>query len=75
MGIYKHVMTVGEVASYLNLSQATLYRMVNSGRFPLPHKIGRRSVWSRAEVSRWVATSLAIPIKEVEADIEVVNGV
>ena len=35
------------------VSKATLYRMINSGRFPAPAKLGRISVWQEAEILDW----------------------
>jgi predicted DNA-binding transcriptional regulator AlpA len=35
------------------VSKATLYRMINSGRFPAPTKLGRISVWQEAEILDW----------------------
>lgn len=35
------------------VSKATLYRMISSGRFPAPTKLGRISVWQEAEILDW----------------------
>ena len=35
------------------LSKATLYRMIASGAFPKPRRLGRRSVWAEQEIQAW----------------------
>lgn len=42
------------------LSGATIYRLIKSGTFPAPVKVGiRASAWVGAEVDRWVAERIA----------------
>lgn len=44
-----------EVVALLGLSSATIHRMMNSGEFPRPVPISRRSVrWERASVEAWL---------------------
>jgi len=38
---------------YIPVSRATLYRMINSGKFPKPTKLGRISVWQEAKIAEW----------------------
>lgn len=46
-------------AKLLGISRATLYMLHADGRLgPMVHKIGRRSLLSRAELERWVASGL-----------------
>ena len=35
------------------VSKATLYRMIQTGRFPAPTKLGRISVWQEADIAAW----------------------
>lgn len=35
------------------ISKATLYRMIHSGQFPAPTKLGRISVWHHEEIEAW----------------------
>ena len=45
-----------EVEDLTRLSKATLYRMIKSGTFPRPIKLGPRAVgWLRQEIDEWVA--------------------
>lgn len=39
---------------YLPCSRATFWRLVKSGDFPKPIKVGRRSFWLRREVLAWI---------------------
>ena len=50
------ILRVGEVVTEIGVSKSTLYRMVNSGRFPPPIKVGARAVgWRRDEIEAWLA--------------------
>lgn len=44
-----------QVAGMVGLCERMISGMVSAGRFPRPHKLGRRSVWKVAEVEAWVA--------------------
>ena len=42
------------------LSNTHLYRLINAGKFPHPHKISERLVaWDEAEVDQWLAAKFA----------------
>ena len=44
-----------EVERVTGLSKPTLYRMIASGAFPRPVKLGVRSVgWRASEIERWI---------------------
>ena len=46
-----------QVERLTSLSKATLYRMVNSGAFPRPIKLGMRAVgWRRDEIDQWLGS-------------------
>ncbi|MCY4240496.1 MAG: AlpA family phage regulatory protein [Rhodobacter sp.] len=46
------LMTRQEVEALLGMGRSTLYRLMRSGDFPLPIKIGPRSVrWRRSDVN------------------------
>ncbi|MGM0984993.1 MAG: helix-turn-helix transcriptional regulator [Pseudomonadota bacterium] len=37
------------------ISNSSLHRMINEGRFPAPVKVGKRSVaWVESEVKEWI---------------------
>lgn len=40
-------------ARMVPVSKATLYRMIAAGKFPVPNKLGRRSVWSERDIDCW----------------------
>ena len=38
-----------------NMSNSTLYHLMNTGDFPKPVKLGKRSVaWRRSEIEEWI---------------------
>ena len=46
-----------DVERQTRLSKATLYRMMKSGTFPRPVRLGARAVgWLKVEIDRWVAS-------------------
>lgn len=45
------VMDVNETASYLRISRASVYRLVKSGSLKVT-KIGKRTLFSRADIER-----------------------
>lgn len=51
----KLLLTVHEVASILNASPASIYRLSDGGRMPRPVKLGASVRWSRAEIENWIA--------------------
>jgi excisionase family DNA binding protein len=53
------LLSFANTAELLGISRALLYQMHNDGRLgPLPHKIGRRSLLTRAEIEAWVNAGL-----------------
>lgn len=49
----KHMMTVKQVAGYLNISVATVYCMVSARRIPFL-KIGSRVLFDLSQIKRWI---------------------
>jgi excisionase family DNA binding protein len=47
------IMTLGEVADYLRVPQATLYCWRYRGVGPIGVRVGRHIRYSRSEVDRW----------------------
>ena len=47
------ILTVPEVAAYLRLSEATVYRLARSGEAPA-RRIGRSWRFSRAAIQQWL---------------------
>lgn len=52
-----------EVQSYIGVSAATLYRLINDRGFPRPRKLGHLSRWMREEIDEYmmVLPVMAIP--------------
>lgn len=36
------------------ISRSTLLRLINSGKFPKPRKLGRLNVWAYEDVQKWL---------------------
>ena len=53
-------LTVKEVAKYLNVSTATVYRLKKAGDFPLARKLSPGVVrWRLSDIEEWEATRAA----------------
>ena len=53
----KLLMTSAEVQAACTISRTTVYRLVKSGRFPRPVKVGERAIrWRTADVQGWLDT-------------------
>jgi excisionase family DNA binding protein len=50
------IMTVREVASYLHLSQATVYQMARTGQIPVA-RIGRNWRFTKDSIIKWISNS------------------
>ena len=48
------VMNVGEVAAYLRVSQATIYRLAQAGQMPCG-KVGRAWRFRKEAIDRWIS--------------------
>jgi excisionase family DNA binding protein len=46
------ILTVGEVASYLRVSEATIYRMAQAGKIPA-RRVGRSWRFSSDQIREW----------------------
>jgi prophage regulatory protein len=54
------VLSPRQVAAYLGLSLATVWRLVRSGRLPQPIRLSpNRCGWRRAEIDRWLDERIA----------------
>jgi excisionase family DNA binding protein len=45
---------VREVANLTSLGDRTVWRLAQSGRLPLPLKVGGRRLWSRLAIEKWI---------------------
>ncbi len=48
------LLTMLEVVKIARIGKSTLYTAVAKGTFPMPRKIGRRSLWVLSEVMEWM---------------------
>lgn len=49
-----------KVAEKTGLSKTHLYRLIQAGKFPKPHKLSERvSVWDEAAIDSWLAEKFA----------------
>jgi prophage regulatory protein len=52
-------LSLREVVLLTGLSRAYLYVLMARRDFPLPAKVGRRSIWKRAEIEQWLEARFA----------------
>ena len=51
----KMIMRMTDVCSELGVSRASVYRLLQSGSFPKPLKLGKRAIgWERDHIQQWV---------------------
>ncbi len=53
---------IAEVAFLLGISKATAWKLDSTGRLPRAIRLGRRTLWRRAELEAWVAADA--PLRE-----------
>ena len=47
------MLRIDRVLELIPVSRVTLYRMIKSGQFPPPAKLGGSSAWSNQEIRKW----------------------
>lgn len=55
--------TTQEVLDYVGIGRATLYKLMKSGGFPRPAKIGHQNKWNRHLVDQFLIDSMPLPPK------------
>lgn len=53
MNSFPEIMTIGETAQYLRISQSSLYKLAQDGRIPC-QKVGRHWRFRRQALDRWL---------------------
>lgn len=48
------VITIAEIAAWLQLAEPTLHRWVTEGKFPKGFKLGRTTRWKMSVVQAWI---------------------
>ena len=66
----REVMTAKELARYLRLSEATVYRKVDSGEIPYV-KLGRLIRFPKAVIDRWLADTAVHPERSLLDEFEI----
>ena len=55
LGSMSNLLTRREVESRFGISKTTIYRLMRSGEFPEPVRVGVRAVrWPEAEIAEWL---------------------
>jgi excisionase family DNA binding protein len=67
------VMTAGEVAAYLRLDQATVYRLAQAGEIP-GRRVGRSWRFHRAVLNEWLETQMRENVERAGESEGVVPG-
>ena len=64
----KMILRMKEVCSELGVSRASVYRLLQSGSFPKPLKLGKRAIgWERDHIQQWVKSrSAALQTEQVQ---------
>jgi prophage regulatory protein len=64
----KMIMRMTDVCSELGVSRASVYRLLESGGFPKPLKLGKRAIgWERDHIQQWVKSrSAAYQVKPAQ---------
>jgi excisionase family DNA binding protein len=56
------VMTIDDLAEYLQVSKSSLYKLVQSGQIP-GHKVGKHWRFRRNTIDRWLDKGEAVGVK------------
>lgn len=66
----KEVLTFGEAAMYLSLSESYLYQMVSKGQVPYYKPNGKKLYFSRKELDRWLLRNKSISRGEIQEMVD-----
>lgn len=53
---YAEMFDAEAVGKIFGCSKRTVYRLVKAGRFPKPHKYGKKNLWFAGTVAMWLET-------------------
>ncbi|MFA8515725.1 helix-turn-helix transcriptional regulator [Xanthomonas campestris] len=48
------LLPIKDVRAKVGLSPATIYRQMQAGKFPKPHKVCSRSLWLSTQLDEWI---------------------
>lgn len=63
----KNVLTLGETATYIGVSDSCLYKMTMSRTVPYYKPRGKMIYFDRAELEKWLLQNRITPADEIEA--------
>lgn len=64
----EQILKLEEVKTTVGLSSSSIYRLIQSGKFPAPIKLSERSSgWLKSEVSQWIDNRIAASRNEMAA--------
>ena len=63
------VMNVNEVAAYVRVAPATIYRLAQRGKIPCG-KVGRSWRFHKDAIDRWLGANSTLPQNEVQAMLD-----
>ena len=67
----KYILRMPQVLEQVNLSRATIYKMIRRSEFPQSVRIGQRSVgWPVEEINSWLQSRPHTPPKDIAATPE-----
>ncbi|PPT26839.1 helix-turn-helix transcriptional regulator [Xanthomonas arboricola] len=53
------LLPIKDVRAKVGLSPATIYRQMQAGKFPKPHKVCSRSLWLSTQLDEWIIQQTA----------------
>ena len=53
-GVPEGYIGIAELRGILHKARSTIWQMVHDGRLPKPLRDGRRKIWDRKEMMRWI---------------------
>lgn len=47
-----------ERRGYIPYATSTIWKMIKEGRFPKPHKLGKKCVWLKSDIDDWLSQNV-----------------
>lgn len=65
----KEILTIEEVADYLNLSKSTIYKMTSKKEIPFYNPGGKKIYLKRSDIENWVLSNKSNSFDEFEVEM------
>lgn len=65
----KEILTIEEVADYLNLSKSAIYKMTSRKEIPFYNPGGKKIYFKKADIENWVFSNKTSSVDEFENEI------